>query len=201
MTRVYVAASSHELDRVEQVQSAIRAAGMIITHDWCAAIRYSGQCGANVHDDVAAQIARTDLDGVAAADVCIFLAPSDTSKMAWLELGFAMANGTPCIVAHDDEAKRKQSIALRLCVPCADADIVATVERLTTKRSSLVAAMAHVRFLAGQVASHAAKLERAVTVSDVQCKSEQIVNDLKFIADAQSTAMHAFLWKCMRRAA
>lgn len=199
MKRVYVAASSHELERVVNVQDELRAAGFVITHNWAGVILANGGCDSNTPDDVAEQIARTDLEGVATANVVVFLAPNDTSKMGWLEVGYAMASGIPVVCAHDIEAKRKQSIALRLCVPCTDDDIVATVERLTTKRSDLVAAMSFVRFLAGQTVDHALKLERATTPYDVQSKTEQIANDLKLIASEAGACMHALVWTCIRR--
>ena len=129
--KIYCAASSRELDRVERVQSALRAAGFTITRDWCADIRANGITDESLSDAQAICVAMTDLIGVRNAELLIFLAPTETSKMAWGEYLVAIERGTPCIVAHDDEAKRRQSICLALAdAHCDDAGVVDAELRL-----------------------------------------------------------------------
>ena len=128
---VYVAASSHELDRADRVMRAIEAAGHSITHNWIPGVRDAiarGITEAKADDAHAFNAARDDMRGVATCDVLVFLAPTDTSKMAWSELGAAIVLGKRVVVAHDEEERRKQSIVTRLAdVMCADDEIVSAL--------------------------------------------------------------------------
>jgi nucleoside 2-deoxyribosyltransferase len=129
--RVYVAASSRECDRAERVMNELRAASHVISHDWIPGVRAAFAAGieeAKADDAHAFEAALDDMNGVVTADVLVFLAPTDTSKMAWAELGAALARNIPVIVAHDDVEKRNQSIVTRLAhARVADADICAAV--------------------------------------------------------------------------
>lgn len=129
--RVYVAASSRECDRAERVMNALRAASHVISHDWIPGVRAAFASGieeAKADDAHAFEAALADMNGVVTADALVFLAPTDASKMAWAELGAALARNILVIVAHDDVEKRNQSIVTRLAhARVADADICAAV--------------------------------------------------------------------------
>jgi nucleoside 2-deoxyribosyltransferase len=132
VTRIYVAASSRELDRAERVMNELRKWGFEISHDWIPGVRDAMAAGieeAKADDTFAFAAAFADLRGVADADVLVFLAPTATSKMAWAEFGYALALNIPCIVAHDDRDKRNQSIVTRLAHQhCEDACIRWAIE-------------------------------------------------------------------------
>lgn len=125
---VYVAASSRELERAERMMRLLALDGHVITHNWIPSVRAaiaSGISEAKADDAHAYDAARADMDGVAAADALVFLAPTDTSKMAWSELGGALMRGIPCLVAHDIEERRNQSVVTRLAaVRCSDDEVL-----------------------------------------------------------------------------
>ena len=129
--RIYVASSSRECDRAERVMNELRAAGHQISWDWIPGVRAAFAAGideAKADDTHAFEAALADMNGVVTADVLVFLAPTDTSKMAWAELGCAMGRGITVIVAHDDPAKRNQSIVTRLAhARVADAEICGAI--------------------------------------------------------------------------
>jgi nucleoside 2-deoxyribosyltransferase len=129
--KIYVAASSRELPRVRRVMSELRAAGYVITHDWVPGVEAAMERGiteAKADDTHAFAAAHADLQGVADANCLVFLAPTESSKMAWSELGYALALNIPVVVAHDDRDKRNQSIVTRLAHRhCTDEDIVHAV--------------------------------------------------------------------------
>jgi nucleoside 2-deoxyribosyltransferase len=115
--KIYVAASSREIPRARAVMADLRAAGYVITHDWVPGVEDAMSRGiteAKADDTHAFAAAFADLRGVADAEALVFLAPTDTSKMAWAEFGYALALNIPCVVAHDDADKRNQSIVTRL---------------------------------------------------------------------------------------
>ena len=105
----------------------LREWGFVITHDWIPGVEAAMQRGiseAKADDGHAFKAAHDDLRGVAEAQCLVFLAPTETSKMAWSELGYALALNIPVVVAHDDRDKRNQSIVTRLAHQhCEDACI------------------------------------------------------------------------------
>ncbi len=137
--KIYVACSSREIPRARAVMADLRAAGHEITHDWTHHVEQalaSGQSESMLDDDFCEEAAHSDLDGVHRADVLVFLAPTETAKGAWIEFGYAMGLcDMPIVVAHDDEARRKQSIFTRLVgAHCDDAGIVEAALRLAGAR-------------------------------------------------------------------
>ncbi len=161
--RVYVAASSREIPRASSVMAKLESAGFIITHNWIPGVldAFAKGIAESKSDDAHAEsAARADLDGVAAADLLVFLAPTDTSKMGWTELGYALALGIPCIVSHDDEERRKQSIVTRLAVQCVDGDIAETARAIAIERPRWIRHLENLRWLIGEVITHATKRVR-----------------------------------------
>lgn len=126
--RVYVAASSREIPRARAVMAALREARMIVTHDWTGHVEASIAMGTPEHmldDRLAWACAHDDLAGVREAEALVLLAPTETAKGAWYECGYADALNIPIVVAHDDVAKRRQSIFTRRASRlCSDAEIV-----------------------------------------------------------------------------
>ena len=89
--RIYVAGSSREIDRVREVQVALRDFGAEITHDWTEAVERWGSRGSALTAEQRAECARADLeDGVAAADVLLVLWPLAGGIGTYIELGFAL---------------------------------------------------------------------------------------------------------------
>lgn len=96
--KVYVAASSLQLDRAQAAMEWLRAAGHEVTHDWPAIIAARG--GANPDDatqDDRWDWAIDDLAGVKSADVLWLLVPYKEGAGAFVELGYALAIGKPVI--------------------------------------------------------------------------------------------------------
>lgn len=193
--RAYVAASSREIPRARAAMDALRAAGVRITHDWIPSVEAAFAAGiteAKADDARAYEAASADMRGVVTADVLVFLAPTDTSKMAWSELGAALALGIPCVVAHDDEERRKQSIVTRLAgVHCADADIVDAV-RAIAECDPFARHMRSVAWYVGRTIEHATKLRDARSPDRERALREQIAADLRLAAGEVFDATHAF---------
>jgi hypothetical protein len=195
MTRYYLAASSHEMDRAERIMQALDAAGFVCTHNWISGVRDAfarGIAEAKLDDAHALEAARADLAGVAAADVLVFLCPTHAAKGAWFEAGFANALGIPIVIAHDSYERRNQSIFTRLGVPVPDAGIVNAVRDVTRERSPMLSKMVFVRWIAGQVIAHQVKLERAHDATRIDSLRAQIAGDLQLIATRSIDATHAF---------
>lgn len=193
--KVYVAASSHELPRARAVMRALEAAGFIITWDWTDSVEAkiaAGVAEAKMDDAECEACARRDLQGVAEADALVFLAPNGTSKMGWLEVGFALALGIPCITAHPSGEVARQSIATRLGVITTDLGIINAVRDVTRERSPMLGKMQFVRWIAGQVIAHQVKLERAHDVRRIDSLRAQIAGDLQLIAMRSIDATHSF---------
>jgi nucleoside 2-deoxyribosyltransferase len=110
---------------------ALRSDAHEISHDWTRDAEDTIALGIPESDrsDLACRaIAEADIAGVMDADVLVFLCPTETSKMAWTELGVALALCKRVVVAHDIEERRRQSIVLRLAeVSVDDAGIVAAI--------------------------------------------------------------------------
>ncbi len=98
--KVYVAASSLQMDRARDVMAQLRAAGHEVVHDWCSIIEARGV--ANPSDstqDERWDWAIDDLQGVKRADVLWLLVPAEEGAGAFVELGYALALGKPVIAS------------------------------------------------------------------------------------------------------
>jgi hypothetical protein len=98
--RVYVAASSKQLDRARMWMAALRAMGHTISHDWTASIEERGE--ANPPDatrDECWDWAIDDFAGIDTADVVWVLMPTTEGFGAAVELGYALALRKPVIVS------------------------------------------------------------------------------------------------------
>lgn len=110
MTRVYVAGSSAELNRVEHWTARLIAAGITVTSTWPANVRAVGS--ANPRDatrEQRAAWAMTCLRQVATAQLVWFLVPAVTAptRGAWIEVGFmrGLVHGVTravCIISSGD---------------------------------------------------------------------------------------------------
>jgi nucleoside 2-deoxyribosyltransferase len=90
---IYVAASSHEIDRAEQCMAALRKAGVIVTSLWPTTIRDVGD--ANPRDASLGQRyewADADIAQVNSAAGFLLLMPQKASMGAAFEFGFAFAS-------------------------------------------------------------------------------------------------------------
>jgi len=88
--KVYVAGQLADTAAVTAAQQQILAAGHTLTHDWtqepCFTEKYASR------PEESADIARTDLEGVMAADAVVVLASStDPGRGLFVELGAALA--------------------------------------------------------------------------------------------------------------
>ncbi len=98
--RVYVAASSNQLERAGAVMDALEARGYEIAHDWVKIIIERG--AANPTDASEAQCAlwaAEDLIGVRSADVLFLLMPAEGGLGAFWETGYAQALGKPLVIS------------------------------------------------------------------------------------------------------
>ncbi len=125
--RVYVAASSVEIDRAQRWMLALVEAGITVTSTWPTVIaQQSGVANprdADALDRAAWSLA--DIDEVRAAECVWFLVPDSASgRGAYFECGVAHALGKPLIASGDT----KQSIFLALGRELdSDADAFATI--------------------------------------------------------------------------
>jgi hypothetical protein len=89
--RVYVAASSREVQRAVAVIAMCRAEGLEVAHDWTTdVIAYAG----TIPDDAARKrIAEADMAGVMRARALILLVPVDGTSGGGYEAGVAAAFG------------------------------------------------------------------------------------------------------------
>lgn len=91
--RIYIAASSREVERVRAAQAAVAARGWTLTLDWLTPMLANIEAGrpdAALGDEEAAEYARADLAAIASADVLWLLAPTQPTKGAYVELGYAL---------------------------------------------------------------------------------------------------------------
>jgi hypothetical protein len=101
--RLYVAASSTELDRAEAFMTAARLLGFEITFDWVSKIREVGAANpADAPLALQAQWSARDLAAIAVCEVFVLLAPLDRSpaRGAFVELGSAVTLAKPSIVVR-----------------------------------------------------------------------------------------------------
>jgi nucleoside 2-deoxyribosyltransferase len=190
--RVYVAAASGEIERARDVMCDLLAANFIVTHDWTPTVEAaiaSGIREAKLDDATCERHSRTDLEAVASADVVVFLAPTETAKGAWVEVGHALALGIPVVIAHDSEERRRQSIFTRLGVMVADDEIVETALSIAVARPKWIKRLEYVRWLISQIVKHHEKRKTAPDADRERSLDEQIVGDLGFAAHALMDAL------------
>jgi hypothetical protein len=102
--RIYVAASSEELNRAKGVMERLERLGHTVTKDWVIEVEQVGT--ANPRDataDQRAAWAQEDLDGVAQADLVWLLMPTGHSVGAFWEAGYAQAMHKRLIVSGDHQ--------------------------------------------------------------------------------------------------
>ena len=89
--QVYLAGSSDELDLVERTLDRLRAAGIVITHDWTKIVRRA-ECGnpRELRQEDRRQLVDGDLLGILKADVFWLLVPERSSGGAWAKYGYAL---------------------------------------------------------------------------------------------------------------
>ncbi len=103
MTRVYVAGSSAQLERVKSAMAALREIGHTVTHAWPELVEEVGEANPLDATDAARRMwAADDLRGVYDADVLWLLMPSEGGFGAAVELGYALAHGIPVVVSGGD---------------------------------------------------------------------------------------------------
>lgn len=105
--RVYVAGSSHEIDRVRRAMAMVHGLGAKITFDWTLDV---GQWGSNPLTETTekrAAFAQRDLDAIDEADVVWLLAPlTHPSRGACAEFGYAIAKKKPVVITGPESARR-----------------------------------------------------------------------------------------------
>lgn len=90
--RVYVAASSQEVDRARYAMRAVERAGCELTHDWTQDLAAVGCAqGYALPSRRRREIAERDLMAIRRADVLWLLIPETRTAGAWAEWGYAWA--------------------------------------------------------------------------------------------------------------
>lgn len=126
MTRVYVAASSREVERVRRCQALAAEWGWELTLDWLTPMLANIDRGVRDTDlpaDEQHRHAEEDRMAIYAANLVWFLAPNAPTKGAWYELGWAHGIGKPVVVsgcaadpapmlflAHEDIVERDEDV-------------------------------------------------------------------------------------------
>lgn len=115
--KIYVAASSIEIDRAERMISRLKAAGHEITEDWTVKIRQVGLANQGLTPELRREAADADFRGVAAADRVVILVPKTpvVTQGAWWEGGVADALDIETIAAGRKE-DRDRNIFLSRCI-------------------------------------------------------------------------------------
>ena len=120
--RVYVGGASRELERCERFIERCEAAGYIVTFNWTTGVRSALGVKRERHEQLLSATGRRTLwnlcaNGVAEADICVFLAPvAVETRGMWAELGARQACGGDSIyVGHEDD-----TIATSACTVVAD---------------------------------------------------------------------------------
>lgn len=94
MRRIYVAASSMEIERAKRCIAWAIEDGHVVTHDWPSVIEAHGEANPTGEGwDLSRRrdVARSNVDGVWSANVLWMLAPETPTVGAWVELGVAIA--------------------------------------------------------------------------------------------------------------
>lgn len=134
MTRVYVAASSADIDRAERWMAALRDAGHQVTSTWTANVRKVGAANPRHASEAERVLWSTDcFVQISASDLVWLLVPppEKPSFGAWIEVGYALAcqqlEGTRSLISSGDT---KQSIFCAMGVELVhDADAFAWICR------------------------------------------------------------------------
>ena len=110
--KVYVAGSSKEREqRAIPIIRMLRAAGVVITHDWTVDMQqYSNAQNSDrdVPDAIRIRCADDDFNAIRHSHYVLFLSPDERgSSGAWTEFGFACGQSVPIVVTGE---WRKRSI-------------------------------------------------------------------------------------------
>jgi nucleoside 2-deoxyribosyltransferase len=100
--KIYVCGGSSELEAVAERMRQLRELGHIITQDWVATVRASGE--SNPRTATHRQRlgwSGADIKGITDADIVWAMLPVKTSFGCALEIGYALGNGKPVIVSGD----------------------------------------------------------------------------------------------------
>lgn len=131
----YLAAASREWSRARAAMRTLEDGGFRNAHDWTPHVEHalaSGTSESKLDDEIAARIAREDLDGVGRSDVLVLLAPDDGGKMCWGEYCYALAHRIPCVTAHPNGDVARQSILTRLGAITTDVGLLDAVREVTS---------------------------------------------------------------------
>lgn len=130
--KIYVASAFQDFERTRAVQALARRRYHEITFDWTQEVG-KVESGAE-SPDYARECAEKDFMGVIHADVVIVLTPIATRKDLgcglWVELGVAVAQGVPAVVAGE---QRERTIFTRLrgvSLVASDEETVVEAERV-----------------------------------------------------------------------
>lgn len=111
---VYIAGSSRELDRVRAAQRVLESVGAKLTYNWVPDVERaiaSGTPEPALARHIRRELASRDVEGVRSCDLLWWLAPSEPTRGAWLELGVAIERARrPIIIVSGTEEQRLQSI-------------------------------------------------------------------------------------------
>jgi len=94
--KVYIAASSREVERVRAAQQAVADNGWTLTLDWLTPILdnlAAGRRDMDLSAQEAYEHADADCAAIRSAEVLWFLSPLEPTKGAWWELGYGDAHG------------------------------------------------------------------------------------------------------------
>lgn len=91
---IYVAGSSRERELVSAYQTALKAAGWWLAHDWVAQMNACHIPDVDLPIEAQRRYAEQDLAGVRRAQVFWLLVPSTPSIGAYVELGYALGLDT-----------------------------------------------------------------------------------------------------------
>ena len=121
--RVYVAASSKELERAENAIQALLDLGHSVAHDWPAMIRRVGSANpADASPELNAQWANEDLAELESSEVLWLLMPAEGGFGAAVELGFALGKEDMHIVVSGPAVRRSIFTSLACAEYATDAE-------------------------------------------------------------------------------
>lgn len=105
--KVYVAASSHEIDRARAAMAIVRSIGGTVTFDWTESVEQLGGNPILLSQAFRSGLAFGDLIAIDSADVVWLLAPiGEPSRGACCEWGYALAKGKPTLITGPEDARR-----------------------------------------------------------------------------------------------
>jgi nucleoside 2-deoxyribosyltransferase len=127
--RIYIAASSSELDRVKRARGVLQRLGFDVRADWVEQVEQHGGDGnpREAPRDELRAMAESDVAAVRDCDAVLWLLPRDhKSEGAAFEVGAAYACGVPIFVAGDYRRTIFSALAYRSALSdvAAIADIV-----------------------------------------------------------------------------